>query len=100
MANIEKHLKRPMDQIDQADFSGVPTCARAPHLIGRYIKNRKNDGRSRVSGEERPQPVILRLENLPATPRNLERIRERVRLLNRLLADSGTPFRLRVVERY
>jgi hypothetical protein len=100
MANIEKHLKRPADQIDQADFSGVPTCARAAHLIGRYIKNRQNDGRGRVSGEERPLPVILRLEDLPATPCNLERLQERVRQLNRLLADSGTPLRLRVVERY
>lgn len=41
--------------------------------------------------------VILRLEDLPATPGNVERIRERVRQLNRQLADSGTPFRLRVI---
>jgi hypothetical protein len=97
VANIEKHLKNPMEQIDQADFSGVPTCARAAHLIGRYIKNHQDVGRGRVSAEGRPRPVILRLEDVRATPRNLERIRERVRLLNRMLADSGTPFRLRIV---
>jgi hypothetical protein len=96
VANIEKHPKPPQEQLDQADFSGVPTCARAAHLIGRYIKNQHSDGRGRT-GEERTLPVTLRLEDLPATSSNLERIRERVRLLNRRLAASGTPFRLRVI---
>ena len=40
---------------------------------------------------------ILRLEDLPATPHNLERVREHVRMLNQQLAASGTPLRLRVV---
>ncbi|HOK45900.1 MAG TPA: hypothetical protein PLA43_10880 [Bryobacteraceae bacterium] len=44
-----------------------------------------------------PRGIILRLEDLPATPVNLERIRERVRLLNLRLLESGTPFRLRVI---
>ncbi len=96
MANIEKHPKQPLEQIDQADSSEVPTCARAAHLIGRCIKNQQSDGRGRT-GEERPRPVILRLDDLPATTSNLERIRERIRLLNRRLAASGTPFRLRVI---
>lgn len=43
------------------------------------------------------QPIVLRLEDLPATPRNLERIRQQVEYLNRRLALSGTPFRLRVI---
>jgi len=47
--------------------------------------------------EHGPQAIILRLDKLPATPGNVERIRERVRLLNRRLAASGTPFRLRVI---
>lgn len=94
VANIEKHLKPTTAQIDHADSSAVPTRARASHLIGRYIKNRQNDGRHRDDGT---QPMILRLEDLPATPHNLERIRERVRLLNQRLAASGTPLRLRVV---
>jgi hypothetical protein len=46
--------------------------------------------------EQGPQAIILRLEDLPATPRNLERILERVRLLNERLAESGAPFRLRM----
>lgn len=98
MANIEKHPKHPMEQIDQADFSAVPTCARASHLVGEYIKDRQSDGRSRIHGaEDRARAVIVRLEDLPATPHNVERMRERVRALNRMLADSGTPLRLRVV---
>lgn len=97
MANLEKHLKHPLEQMDQADSSGIPTHARAAHLIGPYIKNHQSDGRGHVSGNEHAQPVILRLEDLPATPSNLARIRERIRLLNRRLAASGTPIRLRVV---
>jgi hypothetical protein len=43
------------------------------------------------------EPLILRLESTPATARNLERIRERVRSVNSRLAASNAPFRLRVV---
>lgn len=95
MANIEKHPKHPLEELDQTDFSEVPTHARAAHLIGRYIKNQQSDNRGRT-GEDRTRPVILRLEDLPATPSNLDRIRERIRLLNRRLEASGTPFRLKV----
>lgn len=98
MANTEKRPKRPMEQIGQADAGAVPTCARASRLVGQHVKNRRNGGRSHSHGvEDRMRAVILRLEDLPATPRNLRRIRERVRQLNRRLADSGAPFRLRVV---
>ncbi|MEO8341690.1 MAG: hypothetical protein ABI604_18635 [Nitrospirota bacterium] len=98
VANIEKHLKHPMEQIDQADFSEVPTCGRSSRLIGHYIKNREDGARNHVLPvEERPQAILFRLDHTPATPPNLERLRERVRALNRRLADSGTPFRLRVV---
>ncbi len=98
MANVEKHQKHPMEQIDRADFSEVPTRGRSSRLIGRYIKNRQDRVRNHVlPAEKRPQAILLRLEDTPAAPTNMERIRERVRSLNRRLADSGTPFRLRVV---
>ncbi len=96
MANIEKHPKHPLEQLEQANVSAVPTHARAAHLIRPYIENQQSDGHARP-GEEDAPPVIIRLQALPATPCNLERIRERVRLLNRRLAASGTPFRLRVI---
>ena len=54
-------------------------------------------GRNIASFGDGTQPVVLRLEDLPATPRNLERIRQQVEYLNRRLALSGAPFRLRVI---
>jgi hypothetical protein len=45
----------------------------------------------------RPRPLIVRLEDVPATPSNFERMRERVRQINQRLTDAGAPFRLRVV---
>jgi hypothetical protein len=98
VANVEKHPKRPVEELEEADSSAVPTRARSPHLVGRYIKNREDHVRGRASGPEHGAlAVLLRLEELPATPRNIARIREQVRLLNRQLAASGTPFRLRMV---
>jgi hypothetical protein len=62
-----------------------------------------NDPAIRLSGngeyadpDEAPR-VVLRLRNMPATPGNLERIRNRVHQLNRQLADSEAPFRLRLM---
>jgi hypothetical protein len=43
------------------------------------------------------QPVLVRLNALPATSENRVRILERVQRLNRFLEESGTPFRLRVL---
>jgi hypothetical protein len=98
VANIEKHPKPAVEQVDQADFSEVPTCARASHLVGQYIKNRHNgDSRHVARLEGRTRAAILRIGDLPATPHNLERMQERIKRLNRQLADSGVPFRLRVV---
>ena len=47
--------------------------------------------------EDPGQPFILRLDSVPATAENRSRIGERVRLLNRALEESGTPFRLRLL---
>ena len=97
MANIEKHPKHLVEQVAQADFSAVPTCARASHLVGQYIKNRLNEGHRPTSAAGRGPSVIIRMDAVPATPGNVGRIRERIRLLNRRLQDAGVPFRLRVV---
>lgn len=59
---------------------------------------RQNNGSGRRTGvEPEPQTIIVRLEDLPATPRNIERIRERVQLWNSRLESSETPFRLRMI---
>jgi hypothetical protein len=97
MTNIEKRPKQTMEQIDQANFSAVPTCARASHLIGQYAENGQNKaGRHQPNGEDRAASFILRFEDLPASPGNIERMRERVRRLNRRLAESGAPFQFRL----
>jgi hypothetical protein len=50
------------------------------------------------SGEESSaQPVLIRLDTVPATVENRLRILERVRRLNRSLEELGTPFRLRLL---
>jgi len=84
MANIEKHPKQAMEQIDQNDSTAVVASAGASHL-------------HQPNGEDRPFPFILRFEDLPASPENVERMGERVRGLNRHLAESGAPFRFRLV---
>jgi hypothetical protein len=97
VTNREKHPHRPIGQIDKAEFSAVPTRARSPHLVGSFVKSLRNDVSGRTSEPEYgTHAFILRLD-LPATSSNVERIRERVRLLNRRLAASGTPLRLRMV---
>jgi hypothetical protein len=96
--NLEKHVKTPAEQLADAESSLVPTCARGTHLVDRYIKGRRVDqhnGRS-AAGPEVP-PFVLRLDQLPATPVSLERIRSRVEDINRQLRRSKVPFRLRMV---
>jgi hypothetical protein len=98
MTNIEKHENVTEEQIDRANSSAVPVGAGAALMVGRYVRDHRNGGSARASAPDgRPFGVILRFEDLRATPPNIERIRERVRVLNRHPAASGTPLRLRVV---
>jgi hypothetical protein len=59
----------------------------------------KNGGGSQNGSAEkgRLQGLVLRLDSVPETPENRARISERVRVLNRALEESGTPFRLRLL---
>jgi hypothetical protein len=98
MTNIEKHEKVTGERIDRANSSAVPIGAGTAPTVGRCIGNYRNSGSARTGEPDgRPCGVILRFEDLRATRPNLERIRERVRLLNRHLGASGTPLRLRVL---
>jgi len=98
MTNIEKHEDDPEKRIDRANSSAVPRGAGAAPMVGSHASNQRNGGSARTGEPDgRPCGVILRFEDLRATRPNIERIRERVRLLNRHLAASGTPLRLRVV---
>ena len=91
MTDIENH-----ENVTEVRMNRVNSSAAS--MVGRYASKHRNGGSARTGEPDgRPVGVVLRLEDLRATPRNVERIRKRVRLLNRHLAASGTPLRLRVV---
>jgi hypothetical protein len=46
---------------------------------------------------QNPPAIVVRLREMPATPGNLDRIRNRVHELNRELAHAGAPFRVRLM---
>ena len=56
-----------------------------------------NKPMARACPEPEIRPVVLRLENIPATTANMARVGARIRDLNHLLEASGTPFRLRLL---
>ena len=96
MENIKEYPKRTIERIDdKAQAHVVCRCVRTSQQPQEYTNGGYNDEQIHVAGNEnRIAPFILRLEHLPATPRSLERIRDRVRILNLRLENSGTPFRL------
>lgn len=48
-------------------------------------------------GECAAKPILVRLEQLPATAENVARVRARIAQINQRLDDSGVPLRLRLV---
>ncbi len=54
------------------------------------------DSQCRTACGGQAPPFLIRLESIPATPENVERIRKRVEEINNRLCESNTPFRLRV----
>jgi hypothetical protein len=68
-------------------------CAGAAH----WSDQQTDAGQQSAKSGARPKTMVIRLENLPATAENLERIRERALRLNRQLAASAMPFRVRVL---
>ena len=78
MTNIEKYGKVTDRRIDRAKLRAVLTEASASAVVERSVnvhRNRDSPGADELGG--RPSGVILRLENVRATPSNLERIREK-----------------------
>jgi hypothetical protein len=98
LANLEKHVKSPIEQVADAERSLVPTHSRGAHLVDRYIKGHRA-GQQSTRGTVRPAvpPFVLRLEGVPPTPASLARIRKRVEEINRQLRQSEVPFRLRMM---
>ena len=96
MENIEEYPDTSIERIDdKARANVVHRRVRTSQQPQEYLNGCYNDEQIQVAGDEnRIAPFILRLEHVPATPRSLERMRDRVRILNRRLENSGTPFRL------
>ena len=98
MANVEKHVKSPIEQAADAGCSLVPTHSCGARLVDRYLNGRRVDQQSTCSTvTSAVPPFVLRLEGVPTTPVTLARIRKRVEELNRQLRQSEVPFRLRMM---
>ena len=92
MANIERHPKETTGA-NRAGWSQRRRRATHAHAGARQ----NSAGRHLPAVEDGGASFILRFEDLPANPDNVERMRDRVRQLNRRLAESGAPFRFRLV---
>jgi hypothetical protein len=74
MTKVEKHEDVTEERIDRANSSAVPMGAGAAPTVGRYAGDHRNGGSARTSAPDgRLFGVILRLEDLRATPPNIER---------------------------
>jgi len=93
MTNMQKHSKQTLEQADQADAGTVGTGAHASQMLGTSAGN----SRHLPAAGDRGAPFLIRLEDLDANPANVDGMRERIRILNQHLAQSGAPFRLRLV---
>src|ERR1041385_8011446 len=75
MMKLEKHENVTEERIDRANSSAVPMGAGAAPTVGRYVRDHRNGGSARASAPDgRPFGVILRFEDLRATPPNIKRI--------------------------
>jgi hypothetical protein len=95
MTNIGMEITPTKDLRKPTDSSAGSVRRRASDLNGPWMTHQRDD--CQVEASVPGEPLIVRLESIQATPRKLERIRERVRSLNSRLAASDAPFRLRVV---
>jgi hypothetical protein len=99
VAGIQKHTELPAERVSSTDSVPRKGCGHESPLSGSHCPpGSLQDDSGRPTGPDQPiKKVILQLVDVPATPANVERIRERVQILNRQLADAGIPVRLRVI---
>lgn len=55
------------------------------------------DHRPMMTRKDSTAPFLIRLEGIPATQENLERMRQHVEDINRRLSESNTPFRVKLI---
>ena len=75
--NLEKHVKRPVEEWMFADSSLVPSHTRSAHIIGHYIKDKTLRYARSYPNAVRPVPLLVRLEGLPTDDATRERIEVR-----------------------
>jgi hypothetical protein len=95
MANLEKHIKSPMQELAEADRSPIPTHMRSPRIIGCHIKIRRHYGQPRAVSGKHPIPIRLNLKSAESDA--VKTMRSRVAEINRSLRRLRMPFRLRLL---
>jgi hypothetical protein len=98
VVNLKKNVTPPIEQLVETECSLVAPHTRSAHPVGRCMKDRGPDQQYSEGPAKPAAPsFVLRLEELPATPVYLARIRKRVEEINRQLQQAELPFRLRVM---
>lgn len=95
--NLEKHVKRAVEEWIFADSSLVPSHSRSAHIIGHYIKDKKLRYAGSHPNAVRPAPLLVRLEGLPTDEATNERIERQIREANRQWRLANANIRARMV---
>lgn len=95
--NLEKHVKRPVEEWMFADSSLVPSHTRSAHIIGHYIKDKKLRYAGSHPNAVRAVPFLVRLEGLPTDAATHERIERQIREANRQWRLANANIRARMV---
>lgn len=95
--NLEKHVKRPVEEWMFADSSLVPIHMRSAHIVGCYIKDKKLRYAGSRPSAVKPMPLLVRLEGLPTDDATRERIEHQIREANRQWRLADVHIRARIV---
>ncbi len=95
--NLEKHVKRPVEEWMFADSSLVPSHTRSAHIIGHYIKDKKLRYAGGHPNAVRAVPFLVRLEGLRTDAATHERIERQIREANRQWRLANANIRARVI---
>ena len=95
--NLEKHVKRPVEEWMFADSSLVPSHTRSARIIGHYIKDKKLRYAGSHPNAVRPVALLVRLDALPTDDATRERIERQIREANRQWRVANAHIRARMV---
>jgi hypothetical protein len=95
--NLEKHVRSPLEEMMLADSSEVPGRARSPHVVGRYIKEKKLRYEASRGNIPRPTPFLVRLEGVSTDRPTRERLERFIREMNRECRLAHAPLSMRIL---